>query len=105
MSVLPAVDQGLKSLGLDVSYLVAGFCGGLVAVFVRKQTAPFDALGTVVVGTLTANYIGVGIVGNYIGGELPTRFVVGLCGIAVCTTIGKVIEKWRPKWANGNGAK
>ena len=79
----------LDELGLNTSRLVAGFAGGVVHAFVFKQTDPWTAVGSVLTGTLTANFLAPAAV-HYIGGwfgDGGTAFVVGLSAMAVCQGI------------------
>ena len=81
--------MNLDELGLNTSRLVAGFAGGVVHAFVFKQTTPLAAIGSVLTGTLTANFLGPAAV-HYIGawfGDGGTAFVVGLSAMAVCQGI------------------
>lgn len=47
----------LHELGINLSYLVAGFLGGVVKVFISKEARPFAMMAFVVTGAITANYI------------------------------------------------
>ena len=94
------MEQLLNALGLNTANLLAGFFGGVVSVFVFRRTKPFDAVGTIIVGTLAANYLA-GIFTHYIGPELSTPFVVGLTGMSVCAALAKAIDSFRPMWTKG----
>lgn len=53
-------------------------------VFVTKNTKPFEAVGCVMVGGLTANYMS-----GYVAAVTPLQqgsagFVTGLCAMAIC---------------------
>jgi hypothetical protein len=79
----------LDELGLNTSRLVAGFAGGVVHAFVFKQSTPLAVVGSVLTGTLTANYLAPAAV-HYLGGwfgDGGTAFVVGLSAMAVCQGI------------------
>lgn len=76
-------------LGLNASRLIAGFSGGVVHAFVFKQTEPLAVVGSVLTGTLTANFIGPAA-GHYIGGwfgDGGSSFIVGLSAMAICQGI------------------
>ncbi len=51
------MNDFLSSLSLDPSALVAGALGGVVAIFALRQTKPFDAVGSVLVGAILGNYL------------------------------------------------
>ena len=57
----------LDEFGLNTSRLIAGFAGGVVHTFVFKQTGALAAVGSVLTGTLTANFLGEAA-GRYMGG-------------------------------------
>lgn len=76
-------------LGLDVARLTAGFAGGVVHTFIFRQTEAYTAVGSVLTGTLTANYLGPAV-GQYLSGFLGeggAAFVVGLTAMAICQGI------------------
>ena len=47
----------LRELGLNISYIVAGFLGGVVRAFVAQDPRPWIVVGFIVIGAVTANYI------------------------------------------------
>jgi len=51
------MNDFLTSLSLDPGALVAGALGGVVAIFALRQTKPFDAVGSVLVGSILGNYL------------------------------------------------
>jgi hypothetical protein len=87
-----ALEQ-LNDIGVRITEAVAGFAGGVAYVFVTKNTKPFEAIGCVLVGTFTANYLSGYVTGltSYLGpaalGPGPSGFVTGLCAMAICQGI------------------
>jgi hypothetical protein len=76
--------------------LVAGFAGGVVHAFVFKRTTPWSAIGSVVVGALTANYLSE-FVGRFIGTPSgAAAFITGLAGMALCQGLIDAAKRWRP---------
>ncbi len=90
--------EPFHDLGLRLQEAIAGFFGGIVFVFVTKNTKPIEAVGSIVVGTITANYLAgyVTAVGLTPG---ASGFVTGLCGMALCQGIIAAARKNR----NSNG--
>lgn len=79
--------EHLADFGLRITSAIAGFCGGVTYVFVTKNTKPFEAIGSVVVGSLTANYLGTHVANLTSLAEAPAGFVTGLCAMAMCQGI------------------
>lgn len=48
----------LEALGINPSHAVGGFAGGLVNIFWMKTLAPIDVVAALIIGTLTAVYLG-----------------------------------------------
>lgn len=93
----------LHNIGLQVEDLVAGFSGGVVNAFVFKRSSPWAIVGSVVVGALTANYLGA-LVGRSLGlSGGAASFVVGLAGMALCQGLVEAASKWRPGQPPANG--
>jgi hypothetical protein len=60
-------------------------------------------VGSIVVGGLTANYLGEAA-SHYIGTSVgASSFVMGLCGMAVCQGLFESVKKWRPVPPGGGG--
>lgn len=96
-------DDWLSQIGIHVSDLVAGFSGGIVNAFVFKRSDPASIVGSVVVGSLTANYLSEPI-GHYVGTSGgASAFVVGLAGMAICQGIIEAAKGWRPFNQNPKG--
>lgn len=74
-------------LGIKLQQAIAGFAGGMVYALVMKQTKPIEAVSSVVVGTLTANYL-TDYVAARIGLDGPGMgFLTGLIAMAICQGI------------------
>lgn len=97
----------LEDLGLNAKMLVAGFSGGVVHSVVFKEKDPLAVIGSVLTGTLTANFL-TPIVLKYVGswlGDGGSAFVVGLSAMAICqAVIGLVSTKLR-NLSDGPGGK
>lgn len=90
----------LIQLGVKMPDLIAGLAGGVVNAFVFKRSDPVSIIGSMVVGSLTANYLSESI-GHYIGTSGGAgAFIVGLAGMAICQGIVEAAKSWRP--FNGN---
>jgi hypothetical protein len=86
----------LAQLGIKMPDLVAGLAGGVVNAFVFKRSDPASIIGSMVVGSLTANYLSEPI-GHYIGTSGGAgAFIVGLAGMAICQGIVEAAKSWRP---------
>jgi hypothetical protein len=89
-------DNFLIDIGIKVQDLVAGFAGGVVNAFVFKRSDPWSIVGSVIVGALTANYLGEPA-SKYIGmGGGTSAFIVGLTGMAICQGLMEAVKRWRP---------
>ena len=92
----------LLELGIDIKLLVAGFCGGVVHTFVFKQTDPYTAIGSIIAGVFTSNYVGLAAAKLLSMSEPFAGFAVGLSAMAVCQGIVEAAKKF--KYARfGNG--
>lgn len=67
--------SGLAWLGFDLQNTVAGIAGGIVVAFVFEKSDPWDIIGSVVAGGLTANYVAGSVPGTMQG---STAFFVGV---------------------------
>lgn len=86
----------LEELGLNAQRLVAGFAGGVVAALALKLKTPSAVVGSVIVGTLTANYLGTAAL-HYLpdwasGGA---TFIVGLTAMVICQRLITAVQAWR----------
>jgi hypothetical protein len=86
----------LVQLGINAHDLIAGFAGGIVNAVVFKRADPVSIIGSMLVGSLTANYLSDPI-GHYLGtGAGASAFIVGLAGMAICQGIVEAAKSWRP---------
>ena len=98
----------LEKYGLHALDLIAGLLGGLTAAVVVRQSNPWQIIGSVLVGAITANYLG-GYV-DILTGPTITReagdFVVGLSAMVLCQKILDYVQKFELPWGrkNGNGS-
>lgn len=85
--------EWMVTLGLKVQDLTAGVAGGVVNAFVFKRADPWAVAGSIVVGALTANYLGeYGV--RYVGmGQGAAAFIIGLCGMAICQGIMSFVKQ------------
>lgn len=83
----------LEELGFNAQRLVAGFAGGVVAALALKLKTPSAAVGSVVVGTLTANFLGPAAL-HYLPDWLSSgaTFIVGLSAMVICQGIIGVVQ-------------
>lgn len=82
MPITPGPDLGFK-----LQEAIAGFAGGVVYALVMKQTKPLEAVSSVVVGTLTANYL-TDYVARQVGFDgAGMGFLTGLIAMALCQGI------------------
>lgn len=95
----------LLSLGLKSQDLVAGLAGGVVNAIVFQRSSPIAVVGSMIVGALTANYLGeyfAKLMGTSSG---ASAFLVGLCGMVLCQLIVAAAAKWAPPFLKtGNDA-
>jgi len=94
----------LHELGIRIPDLVAGFAGGVVNAFVFRRADPLSIIGSVVVGALTANYLGEPVA-KLIGTTQPVAaFLVGIGGMAFVQGLIEGMKGWRPfRTTNGSG--
>jgi hypothetical protein len=84
----------LEDWGLNVMRLSAGFGGGVVHALVRRQATPISVVASVVVGTLTANYLGAAA-GHYAPvwvGDGAIAFLVGLSAMEICQGVMRLVS-------------
>lgn len=99
----PGVTDALREFGIRVQDVLAGLAGGVVNAFVFKRSNPVAIIGSIVVGALTANYLGEAAQ-RYTGTSGgAAAFIVGLCAMAVCQGLIEVASKWRPGQPGGPG--
>lgn len=81
-------------MGISPPDVFAGFCGGVVNFFWFRLKGPKEAISAVIVGALTANWLGV-LAGIYFGATTGHvgAFLVGLFGLKL---IGEIVKKVKP---------
>lgn len=77
----------LEDLGLHAQWMISGFCGGVAHAFAFRQMQPAAQVGSVIVGMVTANYLGPPVahlphLGEWLGAG-GSGFVVGLSAMAI----------------------
>lgn len=87
-------------LGVKLSTLVAGFAGGIVSLAFLQGLSRPQAIGAVVVGTLSAAYLTPFAVDKL--GIAPTlqngaAFVIGLCAMSIIPAVQKGVTVWAGK--------
>lgn len=97
-----------RDLGLDVGRMVAGFAGGLVSAFLPPAKTAWAVIGSIVGGTLTANFLTPAATHyspNWLG-DGGVGFILGLTAMIICQGI-IVFAVWQLKkfGAKFNGAK
>lgn len=83
----------LEDLDLNAKLLVAGFAGGVVHAVVFKQTSPSAVIGSVLTGTLTANFLAP-VASHYLGDWVNSggcAFIVGLTAMAICQGVVGIV--------------
>lgn len=95
----------LLSLGLKIQDLIAGLAGGVVNAIVFKRSNPIAVIGSMLVGALTANYLGE-YAAKYTGTSGgAAAFLVGLTGMIICQLIVAAAARWTPDFLKtGNNA-
>lgn len=87
------MNDYLIQLGLDIKMIVAGFVGGVIHTFIFRQTDLYTAIGSILAGIGTANYIGRTAATMLNVNEGFGGFVVGLSAMAICQGIVAAIKK------------
>jgi uncharacterized membrane protein YeaQ/YmgE (transglycosylase-associated protein family) len=108
---LPDEPSVLTFLGIRLPDMLAGLAGGVVNAFLFKRLDPWSVVGSIVVGTLTANYLGSSIgkildpvLGSFSPGSGGSAFIVGLTSMAICQSIMDAVRHWRPPRPPGGTA-
>lgn len=84
----------LSAIGIHLQDIVAGFAGGVTNAFVFKKSKPWAIIGSIVVGSFTANYLG-STVGKVLGtSDGTSAFIIGLAGMAICQGIVESAGSW-----------
>jgi hypothetical protein len=94
----------LAHFGISITDLFAGFSGGMVAALVGTGSKPTagGVFTSVVIGALTANYLGP-VAPAYIGLKPSTgsSFVIGLGGMPICKAV--IAGLRRIRWESSEG--
>lgn len=100
-----ADDVGLLALlGVRVSALFAGVCGGIVGAWADQKASLSVWVGYVVCGGLTGNFFAepamhiiqpIPLVGPFVN-EGGAGFIVGACALGIIRVIKDAVSKWRP---------
>ena len=85
-----------ETLSLDPVALLAGFCGGLVKALVTTKPDPWNVLGSVVIGALTANYLSPLVAKSLGTSGGVTPFLVGLGAMWISQAAIGFFQKWQP---------
>lgn len=95
--------MNLDDLGLNAPRLIAGFAGGVVHAIVFKERNPGAVIGSVIAGTLTANFLSP-LVAHYASflGDGSCAFLVGLTAMAICQGLVSLVRA-KTKEAVGKG--
>lgn len=88
-------DDFLTQIGLNLRDLLGGFAGGMVHAVVFTRAQPWAAVGSIVVGALTAAYLTDAAVMTIGLSQKPASFIVGLGGMAICQGVLEAIAKYR----------
>ena len=87
------MKEWLQGLGIDGPNIVAGFGGGIVRIIFDQRTKPFDVVGALSAGALTANYLGGPIAETLHLPPLGTAFIVGFGGLQIASVILSMIRQ------------
>lgn len=91
----------LVAVGFKVQDLLAGLAGGVVNALVFQRSNPMAIISSVVVGSLTANYLAE-YAAKYVGLNVgAAAFITGLCAMAICQALVAAAAKWSPKLPGG----
>lgn len=97
----------LQDIGFRLQDLIAGFMGGLVNAFIFNRVSPLAVVGSIVVGALSANYLGEPAA-KYVTlhivelGEGVASFLIGLGGMGLMQGIAGTVSAWRFGGKSGN---
>jgi len=85
----------IEWLGLRIPDLIAGFAGGVVNSFVFRHGEPWAVIGSMIVGALTANYLGEPTARLLNLSEGASSFLVGVAGMAIVQGIVSAAQNYR----------
>lgn len=95
-NIFAAIDVSIRDL-------LGGFAGGVVNALVFTRTSPWTAIGSMIVGALTAAYLTDAAVTITGISPKPASFIVGLGGMAICQGIIGAIRSYKFGGALSNG--
>lgn len=84
-----------SAFDVSIRDLLGGFAGGVVNALVFTRTSPWTAVGSMVVGALTAAYLTDAAVAVTGVSPKPASFIVGLGGMAICQGIIGAIRNYK----------
>lgn len=87
-------DHFLTYLGISPPMMFAGFCGGIVNIFHFHRTKPFEWVGAISCGTLTANFLGTAMA--HYAGDIPGLSMAFLMGWFGLKWVASVVRKRMP---------
>jgi len=96
------------TLGIKLSTTIAGFAGGVVSLAFIQNLNRTQAIGAVVVGTLTAAYLTPAALEHFnLGPELNNgaAFVIGLCAMSIIPAIKKAVNRRADQEVGGASAQ
>lgn len=100
---MAGIREMLIDLGVKAPDLVAGFAGGVVNAVIFRRVGPAAIVGSVLVGMLTANYLGAPVAQYIRTSDSTASFLVGVGGMAFVQSIAEAMRTWRP--FGGTGAR
>jgi len=93
-----ALGDLMDALGISGANAFAGFSGGIVHIFWYRKTKPFDAMGALAGGALTAMYVGEPVA---VHAGLPVGLVCFFIGLAGSQAIAPIISMIRERVLGG----
>lgn len=98
------MNDTLLQFGIDIKMIIAGFCGGVVHTFVFRQTDPYTAIGSIVAGIVTANYVAASAAKSFGISDGFAGFAVGLSAMAVCQGIVTAAKQFKVSRGGNNNS-
>lgn len=86
------MKEWFQILGLDAPNAFAGFGGGIVRVIFDRTSKPWEVVGAVAAGALTANYLGGPIADTLHLPPLGTAFIVGFGALQLAGTMFNIVR-------------
>lgn len=89
--------EDLLAFGIRLNDVIAGFAGAVVSALLSRNVTAWQAVATVVIGTLTAAYF-TEPAARWAGvSDGPAGFLVGLTAMIVCQTLIERARHWKPR--------